>query len=136
MSGVNETGEKQMQIGDKVWIFDSNHRIYKDADGNKTQSPWYRGHFIERYVIGETKQSWIIGYSKGSVPDKRDIKVNKKTLTYYHKSYGMDGKLYISEERIDQLCWMNDNQYEIINMVRNCNDYQKLRLIEGILYGD
>ena len=39
-----------MKIGDKVWIFDSNHRIYEDENGNRTVSPWFRGYFIEKYI--------------------------------------------------------------------------------------
>lgn len=32
-----------MQIGDKVWIFDSNKRIYEDEQGNKSNTCLYRG---------------------------------------------------------------------------------------------
>ena len=52
-----------MQTGDKVWIFDSNNREYKDDKGNQLDRCWYRGHFVEKYIIGETKQSWIVGYN-------------------------------------------------------------------------
>ena len=120
-----------MEIGDKVWIFDSNNRQYSDDKGNKLDRCWYRGYFVEKYIIGETKVSLIIGY-KGSTPDNRDIKVNKKTLTYIGK-YGQNGKLYTSEEEINQLCWINDNQYGIFERVKRCDDYLKLKEIEAIL---
>jgi len=71
-----------MQIGDKVWIFDGNRRIYEDDKGNKTQNPWYRGHFVEKYIIGETKQSWIVGYKGNDIDSKTNFKANKKTLIY------------------------------------------------------
>jgi len=71
-------GEIKMQIGNKVWIFDGNNREYVDDKGNKIQSPWYRGHFIERYIVGETKQSWVIGYKNSSMEDISNLKINKK----------------------------------------------------------
>ena len=124
-----------MQVGDKVWIFDGNQRVYTDDKGNKLDSCWYRGYFVERYIIGETKVSWIIGYRKGSTPDNRDIKVNKKTLTYARQS-ALNGSLYISEEEIEQDCWKHDNQYLLTEKVRKCDDYNKLKEIESILNRD
>jgi len=124
-----------MQIGDKVWIFDSNNREYKDDKGNKTQSPWYRGYFIEKYIIGEVKGNLIIGYKGSAVEDKSNIKVNKKTLSYKGK-YGLDGILYVSEEEIDHKCWVHNNQYKIQDLVIRCNDYNKLRKIEEILLSE
>ena len=121
-----------MQIGDKVWIFDSNHRVYKDDKGNKLVRCWYRGYFVERYILGETNQSWIIGYENASADDRYNVKVNKKTLTYKRET-PYDGILYTSEDTIDQLCWIHDNQYEIMEQVRKCNDYNKLKKIQEIL---
>jgi hypothetical protein len=123
-----------MQIGDKVWIFDSNNRQYKDDKGNKLDRCWYRGYFKERYIIGETKQSWIIGFEKSSIEDRTNLKVNKKTLIYSTtNTCGFNGKLYISEEQVDQECWLQDNYYKIQEQVRRCRDYNKLKKIEEIL---
>lgn len=121
-----------MEIGQKVWIFDSNRRSYEDDKGNKTIAPWYRGCFVEKYILGETKQSWVVGYEESDINSKRNIKVSKKTLTY-QGSFGLDGKLYLSEEIINQTCWINDNRYEISEKVRKCEDYNKLKQIEEIL---
>jgi len=38
-----------MQIGDKVWIFDSNNRVCQDDNGNKLDRCRYRGHFRNDY---------------------------------------------------------------------------------------
>jgi len=123
-----------MQIGDKVWIFDDNRRVYQDDKGNKTVSPWFRGHFVEKYIVGETKQSWLVGYKGNMLDDKTNIKVNKKNLTYsIGNNYGRNGKLYISEEEINQKCWMEENLRIIIRKVEQCTDYEKLRKIEEIL---
>ena len=128
-------GEIKMQIGNKVWIFDGNNREYVDDKGNKIQSPWYRGHFIERYIVGETKQSWVIGYKNSSMEDISNLKINKKTLTY-NGTYGLDGRLYISEEEIDRKCWVHDNHYKMQDLVMRCNDYDKLKRIEEILLSE
>ena len=114
-----------LKVGDKVWIFDSNRRVYQDDKGNKLKRCWYKGYFVEREIEGETKQSWIINY-------QGEIKVNKKTLRY-KAEYGKDGKLHTSEEEIDRECWINDNHYEIKEKVGQCNDYDKLKRIELIL---
>ena len=124
-----------MQIGDKVWIFDSNNREYKDDKGNKTQAPWYRGYFMERYIIGEVKGNLIIGNKGSVIEDKSNLKVNKKTLSYKGK-YGLDGRLYIFEEEINRKCWVKDNHYIIQDKIMKCNDYDKLRKIEEILLSE
>jgi len=121
-----------MQIGDKVWIFDSNKRSYVDDKGNKLDRCWYKYHFDERYIIGETKVSWIIGYESNKIENKNNIKVNKKTLEYPYQSC-LNGILYISEEQIDRVCWIEENKYKIRDMVGMCKDYDKLKKIKEIL---
>lgn len=123
-----------MQIGNKVWIFDSNRRKYEDDKGNKLDRCWYRYHFTEKYIIGETTQSWIVGYKNNSVDDRSNYKVNKKTLNYSTTNLvAHDGKLYISEEEINEKCWLNDNKGNIRERVSRCSDYEKLKKIEEIL---
>jgi len=112
-----------MQVGDKVWIFDGNRRIYTDPEGNKLQSPWYRGYFIEQYIIGETKVSWILG----SYLDTR-IEIGNK-----YKKKECTGIIFTSEEEINKMCWVRENQYKIREKVGHCNDYNKLKQIESIL---
>jgi hypothetical protein len=123
-----------MQVGNKVWIFDSNRRKYEDDKGNKLDRCWYRYHFTEKYIIGETTQSWIVGYKNNSVDDRSNYKVNKKTLNYSTTNLvAHDGKLYISEEEINEKCWLNDNKGNIRERVSRCSDYEKLKKIEEIL---
>jgi len=123
-----------MQIGDKVWLFDSNRRVYQDDKGNTTTSPWFRGNFTERYIVGETKRSWLVGFKGNTVEDRTNIKVDKKNLTYsITNNFGFDKKLYISEEEIDRKCWINDNHRKIIRLIEQCSDYDKLLKIQEIL---
>ena len=111
-----------MQVGDKVWIFDSNRRRYE---------------FVEKYILGETKQSWIVGYKTASIEERSNLKVNKKTLIYSTtNTLSLDGRLYIYEEEIDRECWLNDNHYRIKELVGECKNYDKLKKIEEILLSE
>ena len=120
-----------MQVGDKVWIFDGNRRIYTDPEGNKLSSPWYRGYFVERYILGETKQSWLLSAWEYE-PDKKYTpeELNRRCTKYKKK----DCKgIFTSEEQITQYCWVNDNGYKIGSKVQSCRDYNILKQIEDIL---
>lgn len=121
-----------MQIGDKVWVFNDNKRLYKDDKGNDLDRCWYRGHFEEKYIIlGENKQNWIIGHKDLKSTDKICLKVNKKDLVV--KGYALGKKLYLSEEEIDQACWMEENKYNLLDKLRYINDYEIFKQIEKLI---
>ena len=63
---------------------------------------------------------------------RNNIKANKKTLLY-KREYGTDGVIYISEDDINQKCWICDNRFTISERVSRCNSYDKLLEIENIL---
>lgn len=44
------------------------------------KSPWYRGKFIEKFIIGETRQSWILGWNMSTRPDN-GFKILKSKAT-------------------------------------------------------
>ena len=119
-----------MQVGDAVWIFDGNIRKYTNDECDTNHLSWHRRHFEKRFIIGETSRSWLVDY-KGGNPDNA-MKVNKKTLTY-KGCYGQDGILYTSEEMINKQCWVQENRYELSDMVRKCNDYETLKQIYDLL---
>lgn len=112
-------------VGDSVWIFDENRRVYRDEDGNYSSRCIFRQHFCKVKVTGETRQSWILSY-------QNNIKVNKKTLKY-KRGYGRDGNLYLTEDDIDKMCWIKDNKMNIIDIVRRCDNYKKLKQVEDIM---
>lgn len=90
-----------------------------------------QGHFVERYILGETKQSWIIGYKNDKPEAKYNLKVNKKDMIV--KGHALGHKLYLSEEEINQECWLNDNRHKIIQKLQYCNDYNVFKQVEKIL---
>lgn len=114
---------EDIRVGDKVWVFDINRRMYIDPDGNKLNSPWYRGHFVERYIIGETRVSWIVGYTK-TTNEKHGFKIKKKEA---------NDKLYLNEKQINNACWIHKNKYKIKDKINYCNDYETLKQIDDLL---
>ena len=101
-----------MKLGDKVWIFDSNRRIYPKDGGNSAQPIWAE-HFSQAIIEGETLRSWII---KGEKFPKKD-------------PFG----IYTDEQKADTI-WDHENRYAIINKIKSC-DIDLLKKIHQILEG-
>ena len=49
-----------MKIGDAFYAYDPNIRHYYDDKGVKHNGPIYIKSFKPWYVVGETKQSWLL----------------------------------------------------------------------------
>jgi hypothetical protein len=113
----------EMKVGMKVWMFDPNHRVYVDDNGVRHTSPIYRKHFVEYYIIGETRVSWILSRSKdGDV--KKGVKIKKSEA---------DTLIFISEEELDKHCWVVENKYKIARAVETCSDYNIMKKIAEML---
>ena len=97
-----------MKIGDRVWLFDGNRRVYDKKFGSL---PIYAEHFYQATISGETSKSWIIHYDKFS----------KKTLQ----------GIYSDEQKADMI-WENNNRYKIIEQIRRC-PIEILKRIDNIL---
>lgn len=107
-----------MKIGDKVWIKDINSRVYPKG----SNTPTYRGYFVERYIIGETTQSWILGYSRDSYI-KMCIKYKKKSELK---------QIWTSIQEIEDECWIDDNCRRISVLVGRCGDINILKTIDNM----
>lgn len=106
------------KVGDKVWTFDENRRIYVGS-GIYGAKIIYAGHFVHEEIVGETSRSWIVG--------RRKKKISKK------KSEG----IIFTDEQKDANIWMHDYRYKIIQMVEQCRNVDTLRKIAEIVgYGD
>jgi hypothetical protein len=82
--------------------------------------------YYEPYeVVGETKQSWLVGY------ETNPIKVDKKTMVERNTKYTPIRFLATIEE-VEHEEYIG-NRYKIAEQVRYCNDYDKLKKIELIL---
>lgn len=96
-----------MKIGDKIWLFDANRRIYKKGE----QSPIFSEHFYKVTIDGETSRSWLIGRDKFSKKDPCGI--------------------YTDEQKEDKI-WDHMNRYKIIDKIKNCS-IAKLKQINSII---
>lgn len=103
----------ELKVGDKVWRFDQNRRVY-DGTGSFGGKVIYAEHFYQDVITGETSRSWIVG--------KYGYRVNKKTL---------EG-IYTDEQKANDI-WMHNNRYKIASIVDRCNDVEKMRQIAQIV---
>jgi len=98
-----------LAVGSQVWVFDRNHRIYKQGKFG----PDFRSHFVPRTITSETSRSWVL--SSGE-------KIPKATLK----------GIYTSERQIDDACYVNDNRYRISQAVYRMDCAAVLREIAVI----
>lgn len=112
------------KIGDTIWSFDINRRVYPEGKGIG-RSPIYSEHFSPHVITGETPKSWIVNeYGK-------DRKINKITML---ESQGQFSPMpwYTSQGRENRI-WVHENRYRIIQTVQNSGDVGKLKRIAAIL---
>lgn len=109
-----------MKIGDTIWIFDGNHRVYrKGPDGRSTGGPIWREHWRPYAITSETSRSWVVGehWCQEKVP--------KKNASKY--------KFAFSLEEIEERAWVIENVYTIAEKVRRTTDADKLRAVAKIV---
>jgi len=115
-----------VKIGDKVWYFDETRRVYRNDKGGITAGPLYRGKFVEKFIVGETRQSWILGYDMDTKLDN-GFKILKRNASRL---------IFDTEDAVNKVCWVESNRYKISDLVNKCNDYDKLQRIVKILEGN
>lgn len=109
--------EKNLKVGDTVWLFDENRRVYaKDRQGG----PIWREHWYPMTISGETSRSWIIGEHAW-----HSYKLPKK---------GKPGfKIAYSQEEIDRAAWVHDNRYRLSHEIDRCEDYDTLKMVAELV---
>ncbi|WP_155300667.1 hypothetical protein [Deinococcus kurensis] len=65
------TDRPDLHIGDTLWIFDGNRRVYPPAAAGRTRSPIYREHWVAHTITGETRQSWLLDGGNAKVSKVR-----------------------------------------------------------------
>ena len=106
-----------MKVGDTLYIFDENHRVYPPTPKGSLYSsggPIYREHFRPRKIINETKVSWVLEFD--------NQKVNKKTLA---GAYTLEG--------IEEQCWKHDYGYKLLDHIRIHANGKQLREIAALI---
>lgn len=116
-----------LKIGAWLWLEDHNHREY---DSNRQIVPGCE--FRKYWIIGETRDSWIISPNKGATPDKWDWKIGKKDLkTRDNKGYSPK-QCYSPQGRIDK-AWFDKHTRYIALEIHNCEDRALLEKIGHML---
>jgi len=98
------------QIGDRVWWFNENRRVYD----NSQYGPIWREHWCETKITGETRVSWITPH----------FKINKRKPSHL---------IAFSQEEIDRHEWVYKNRHFISVKVGSCLDFETLKQIEKLL---
>jgi hypothetical protein len=99
-----------VKVGDKVFLFDGNRRIYR-KDRLVSSSPIYREHFVERLIVGETRVSWIVGMSADT----------PWTHAKYPKKFNPHRRFWRADQ-IDAAVWAHDNRYEISQEIQRIDE--------------
>jgi hypothetical protein len=117
---TKEGGE--MKVGDMVYTFDSNHRVYvKNEKGYGVGGPIYSEHFQPVEIIGENEKEFLT--SRGTI-NKRS-----KKLKFGNGWYS---EIYTEEERAAAI-WKNEHVYKLTRAVERCDDITKLKQIAEIV---
>ena len=103
------------KIGDKVWMFDPNRRVYpRDERGRTTGGVIYAEHFHQVEIIVETSRSWIT--------DNYGLKASKK-----------EPQNIFTDEQKAGMIWIHEHRYRVSDSVYRCHDVEKLRQIAQII---
>lgn len=124
-------------IGDSVWVFDENRRVYtKPANGKIYSSgpPIWREHWRQMWIIGETNRSWILGWVKNSMlqSKSKNMAVDKKGLTAGTARCMIGGKgravlRYAID--VERAAWVYDHRHTVAERVRAVQDPSALAAI-------
>lgn len=109
----------EIKVGSPVWIFDQNRRVYrKNNKGISIGGPIWREHWGRRTVTGETSRSWIVDRIK--IPKTLIRLPGGATFSF-------------SEERINELGWVEENRHPITVAIRRIEDPALLRQIAKLI---
>lgn len=110
-----------MTVPEYVWVFDVNRRVYREltpeekANGRfyATGGPIYREHWRKKKVIGQTRLSWLLEHGDKIRKDARDVAV--------------------SDEELDDRCYVHDHAHKIGGVVDALKDASVLRAIAAMI---
>src|SRR6185312_3334711 len=97
-----------MKVGDTIWKFDRNHRIYeRDNSG----SPIYIKHWVPTVIKSETSRSWVTRWA-GKAPKKGPH----------------PGWAFTWQEVLDDV-WVKEHKFSIENALSLVNDISLLKQV-------
>jgi hypothetical protein len=122
---------ESLKVGDTVWLFDGNHRVYENDDGTKSSGAIYSKHFMPRVIEGETKQSWILQYGQ-KVPKKANGEPEADTRKVTTRP-GFHSVVYLTQKAKDDNIWIHMNRHVISHAVIGLTDIDMLKKVAAII---
>ena len=112
-------------IGETLYTYDENRRVYKNDDGTRRMTPNPAHYWRAHIVTGETRTSWIL--------DDGAYKADKKTLELrgIREFYALARYAYTEAQKADAL-WRAQHEQEIRDRLRD-TDTATLRKIAALL---
>jgi hypothetical protein len=115
--------KRKFEIGQRVWEFDANRRIYRrDADGRSFGGSIFAEHFREMKVWAVEGRSYVIG-----LPDPQ--------WAYSRRKVGFQKaeEAYRTDDEKAADIWLNDHRYPLSQLVGRCDDVGLLKKVAGVV---
>jgi hypothetical protein len=113
------------KVGDTVWIFDGNRRVYEQGSHGP---PIYAKHWIESTIISETRTSLVLDrHAFGRKVDKATGELRGNELG------AMRRQVAFSRQAVDDDIWLSENRHRISRDINTCADVVTLREIDALL---
>lgn len=106
-----------------IWVFDRNHRVYRQPKTFGGGGLIWKAHWVKRPVTGETSRSWLIGNQW----DVTKVPKNYTATTDAHLR-----RFAFSEEEIEDLAWLQDRRGLLSQHIHSVNDPAILKQIAAI----
>jgi len=113
-----------MKLGDTIWLFNENKRVYKDGHSG----PVYREHFEAHTIVAENRASWILDNEDGMKIDKRTELLRQPERGGW---YGRSCYVYATQQAVDDACYVREMRATLSRLILNCTDVNIIRAVEN-----
>lgn len=124
----------ELKVGQEVYIYNENKRIYLDDNGNKTRNTNFKLHY-EKYFLYKEGHKYLTFSRQYSEPWKGEKLPASRLLKLEKKLLERDDRarlLCLNWEEVLQYSWVNDNAYKISEKVI-LSGYNKLKQIADLI---
>jgi hypothetical protein len=123
---VDRNAGETMKLGDTLYRFDGNRRVYREGGAFGGGGPIYREHFEPLKIVGENRMSWIL---------ERGWKVRKSDLKGEAESFQYGGRGFFTAEGMELDIWLHDHKHRIVAYIeRQATPTQLKQIAELIGY--
>lgn len=107
-------------IGDSVWLFDYNRRVYAPRKPGQIAypGPLYLGHWFEVKITGETARSWVTEFGRKIAKRNSPSRFSDFAWTY---------------DDVLQFAYIEAHRHLIADAVNRCTNYRELVTIAETL---